>query len=80
MVGTSATVAFLARRLSTARRNAETVRTTVGLRDIGINLLGMAVTDCAARGQNPTLSSSSLRRQAHQPVAEHACAVLRISA
>src|SRR5881398_2875871 len=35
MVGTSATVAFLARRPSSARRKAGTVRTTMGFRDIG---------------------------------------------
>ena len=67
MVGTSATVAFLTRKASMARRNAGTVRTTVGLQGIGINLLGMAVNGCAAPGQNPTLSSPSLRRQAREP-------------
>src|SRR5258707_14414394 len=35
MVGTSATVAFRERRPSSARRNAGTVRTTMGFRDIG---------------------------------------------
>ena len=38
MVGTSAIVACLARSLSTARRNAGTVRTIVGLGDIWLNL------------------------------------------
>jgi hypothetical protein len=36
------------------------------LRGIGINLLGMAVNGFAARGQNPTLSSPSLCRQARE--------------
>jgi hypothetical protein len=36
MVGTSATVAFLARRLSSARRSEGSVRTTIGGRDIGV--------------------------------------------
>ena len=66
MVGTSAIVAFLARKPSMARRSAGTVRTTTGLRGIGINLLGMAVDGFAARGQNPTLSSPSLCRQARE--------------
>jgi hypothetical protein len=48
MVGTSATVPFLARKPSMARRNAGTVRATIGLRGIGINLLGMAVNGFAA--------------------------------
>ena len=39
MVGTSAMVAFRARKASTARRKAGTVRTTMGLRDIGLDLL-----------------------------------------
>jgi hypothetical protein len=38
----------------------------MGLRGIGINLLGMAVNGFAARGQNPTLSSPPLRRQARE--------------
>ena len=39
MVGTSAVVAFLARKASTARRSAGTVRTTMGLRDIWVRSL-----------------------------------------
>ena len=66
MVGTSATVAFLARKPSMALRRAGTVRATTGLRNIGINLLGMAVNGFAARGKNPTLSSPPLRRQARE--------------
>ncbi len=38
----------------------------MGRPGIGINLLGMAVNGFAARGQNPTLSSPSLRRQARE--------------
>ena len=38
----------------------------MGVRGIGINLLGMAVNGFAAWGQNPTLSSLSLRRQARE--------------
>lgn len=47
------------------------VRAVMGLRVIGINQLGMAVNGFAACGQNPTLSSLSLRRQARElsPVA-----------
>ena len=48
MVGTSATVAFLARKPSMALRSAGTVRATMGLRGIGINQLGMAVNGFAA--------------------------------
>ena len=48
MVGTSATVAFLARKPSMALRSAGTVRTTMGLRGIGINQLGMAFNGFAA--------------------------------
>src|ERR1700676_5419962 len=40
MVGTSAVVAFFARRLSRARRNAGIVRTIMGLRDIWARSLG----------------------------------------
>src|SRR5947208_1894530 len=40
MVGTSATVAFLARRPSRARRKAGTVRTTRGLRGISARFCG----------------------------------------
>ena len=43
MVGTSATVAFPARKPSTALRSAGMVRTTTGLQGIGLNQLGMAV-------------------------------------
>jgi hypothetical protein len=43
-------------------RSAGTMRTTTALR-IGINQLGTAFNGLAARGQNPTLSSQSLRRQ-----------------
>jgi hypothetical protein len=39
----------------------------MGVRGIGINELGMAVNGSAVWGQNPTLSSLSLRRQAREP-------------
>ena len=57
MVGTSAVVAFLARRPSRARRNAGIVRTIMGLRDIWTRSLGgqgAAGSDLAAG--KPTLS------------------------
>src|SRR5262245_974654 len=41
MVGTNAVIAFLPRKASTARRKAGTVRTTMGLRDIWIQSLGL---------------------------------------
>jgi hypothetical protein len=37
-----------------------------GAAGIGINQLGTAFNGLAARGQNPTLSSQSLRRQARE--------------
>src|SRR3954454_8505418 len=42
MVGTSATAAFRARKASTARRKAGTVRTTMGLRDIWTRSLAVS--------------------------------------
>jgi len=69
MVGTNATVAFLARRLSMARRKAGTVRTIMGLR--GIWARSLEVNSCAreAAGADlvagmPTISSLNLGRQA----------------
>ncbi|WP_426443564.1 hypothetical protein [Bradyrhizobium genosp. P] len=50
MVGINATVAFLARRASTARRRAGTVRTTMGVLGIWARfLLAMRVSDVGVR-------------------------------
>jgi len=52
-----------------------------GLRGIGIKLLGMAFRDLAACRQNPTLSRSSLHREARELGLaagwQRACAALR---
>ena len=64
MVGTSAIVAFFARRLSRARRNAGSVRTIMGLRGIWAQSLGKKLTDFALGVGVLTLSRPMLRRQA----------------
>src|SRR3984893_8319482 len=65
MVGTSAVVAFFARRLSTARRNAGTERTIMGLRDIWVRSLGVSEAAGAGLGAGrPTLSRPTTCRQA----------------
>src|SRR5258707_768125 len=53
MVGTSAVVAFFALRLSRARRNAGTVRTIMGLRDIWARSLGSGRLRGLRRGRRP---------------------------
>jgi hypothetical protein len=55
MVGTSAVGAFLARKLSTARRSAGTVRTIKGLRDIWTRSLetGKAASADGPAGSRP---------------------------
>src|SRR5665811_2142057 len=55
MVGTSATVAFLTRRPSRARRNAGTVRTIMGLRGIRARFVGSCrqVALTVGRGRHP---------------------------
>ncbi|HWX07950.1 MAG TPA: hypothetical protein VN065_19140 [Bradyrhizobium sp.] len=69
MVGTNATVAFLLRRLSMARRKAGTVRTIMGLRGIWARSLWVNSCGREAAGADlvagmPTLSSLNLGRQA----------------
>src|ERR1700730_5904420 len=65
MVGTSAVVAFFARRLSRARRNAGTERTIMGLRDIWVRSLGVSEAAGAGLGVPPKpLSRPTTCRQA----------------
>src|ERR1700687_6152364 len=65
MVGTSAVVAFFALMLSRARRNAGTVRTIMGLRDLWARSIGSRrLTGSGRTAGMPTLSRPRLSRQA----------------
>jgi len=68
MVGTSATVAFLARRLSTARRSSGTVRTIRGFRDISTQSRGSGATAFQEQADRPYQHrcATAKRREEHQ--------------